>query len=61
MDLLQKDGYRLRAPEPEDLGVMMQFENTPSLWEVYSRIASSHPSLPARVHAIYIRLSEVNP
>ena len=34
MDLLQRDGYRLRAPEPEDLGVMMFFENTPSLWEV---------------------------
>ena len=34
MDLLQKDGYRLRAPEPEDLACMMQFENTPSLWSV---------------------------
>ena len=34
MDLLQKDGYRLRAPEPEDLDCMYQFENTPSLWEV---------------------------
>ena len=34
MDLLQKDGYRLRAPEPEDLDYMLQFENTPSLWEV---------------------------
>lgn len=34
MDLLQKDGYRLRAPEPEDLDGMLQFENTPSLWEV---------------------------
>ena len=34
MDLLQKDGYILRAPEPEDLACMMQFENTPSLWEV---------------------------
>lgn len=34
MDLLQKDGYRLRAPEPEDLDCMLQFENTPSLWEV---------------------------
>ena len=34
MELLQKDGYRLRAPEPEDLDCMMQFENTPSLWEV---------------------------
>lgn len=34
MDLLQKDGYRLRAPEPEDLDCMWQFENTPSLWEV---------------------------
>lgn len=34
MDLLQKDGYRLRAPEPEDLECMMRFENTPSLWEV---------------------------
>lgn len=34
MDLLHKDGYRLRAPEPEDLDCMMQFENTPSLWEV---------------------------
>ena len=34
MDLLQKDGYSLRAPEPEDLACMMRFENTPSLWEV---------------------------
>lgn len=34
MGLLQKDGYVLRAPEPEDLACMMQFENTPSLWEV---------------------------
>ena len=34
MELLQKDGYRLRAPEPEDLDGMMRFENTPSLWEV---------------------------
>jgi len=34
MELLQRNGYRLRAPEPEDLGCMMQFENTPSLWEV---------------------------
>ena len=34
MDLLLKDGYRLRAPEPEDLDCMLQFENTPSLWEV---------------------------
>ena len=44
MDLLQRNGYLLRAPEPEDLDCMMQFENTPSLWEVgnatgpYSRI-----------------------
>ena len=34
MDWLQRDGYRLRAPEPEDLDCMMRFENTPSLWEV---------------------------
>lgn len=34
MDLLQKDGYVLRAPEPEDLECMLQFENTPTLWEV---------------------------
>lgn len=34
MDWLQRDGYRLRAPEPEDLDCMMQFENTPTLWEV---------------------------
>lgn len=34
MSLLERNGYRLRAPEPEDLGVMMRFENTPSLWEV---------------------------
>lgn len=32
--MLQKDGYRLRAPEPEDLEVMYLFENTPTLWEV---------------------------
>ena len=36
MDWLQRDGYRLRAPEPEDLDCMMRFENTPSLWEVSS-------------------------
>ena len=34
MEMLQKNGYRLRAPEPEDLGCMMKFENSPSLWEV---------------------------
>lgn len=34
MQLLQKDGYVLRAPEPEDLASMMLFENTSSLWEV---------------------------
>ena len=34
MELLQRNGYKLRAPEPEDLGCMMRFENTPSLWEV---------------------------
>ena len=34
MSLLERNGYRLRAPEPEDLGVMIRFENTPSLWEV---------------------------
>lgn len=34
MNLLQRNGYRLRAPEPEDLGCMMQFENMPSLWTV---------------------------
>lgn len=45
MELLQRNGYRLRAPEPEDLECMFQFENTPSLWEVgnitgpYSRFA----------------------
>jgi len=34
MNLLQKNGYKLRAPEPEDLSCMMEFENTPTLWEV---------------------------
>lgn len=34
MDLLQRNGYRLRAPEPEDLACMMLFENTTSLWTV---------------------------
>ena len=34
MDLLQKNGYKLRAPEPEDLACMMEFENTPTLWGV---------------------------
>lgn len=34
MDYLQFDGYSLRAPEPEDLDCMLQFENTPALWEV---------------------------
>lgn len=34
MELLQKNGYVLRAPEPEDLASMMLFENTSSLWEV---------------------------
>lgn len=34
MDLLQRDGYRLRAPEPEDLACMVLFENTTSLWAV---------------------------
>ena len=34
MELLQRNGYKLRAPEPEDLVCMMQFENTTSLWEL---------------------------
>lgn len=34
MELLQKDGYILRAPEPEDLDIMYLFENTTALWEV---------------------------
>ena len=34
MNWLQKDGYRLRAPEPEDLECMLRFENTSTLWEV---------------------------
>ena len=34
MDWLQKDGYRLRAPEPEDLDCMMQLENASALWEL---------------------------
>lgn len=34
MELLQKNGYVLRAPEPEDLASMVLFENTSSLWEV---------------------------
>ena len=34
MELFQKNGYRLRAPEPEDLDCMLQFENTSTLWEV---------------------------
>ena len=33
MNALSFDGYRLRAPEPEDLEVMMHFENTPYQWE----------------------------
>lgn len=34
MNLLERNGYRLRAPEPEDLGCMFDFENTSSMWEV---------------------------
>lgn len=33
-DYLKRDGYVLRAPEPEDLACMYLFENTPTLWEV---------------------------
>ena len=33
MDWLRKDGYTLRAPEPEDLDCLTRFENTLSLWE----------------------------
>lgn len=33
-EYLKRDGYVLRAPEPEDLAYMYLFENTPSLWEV---------------------------
>lgn len=32
--LLQRDGYVLRAPEPEDLECMFRFENTSDLWEI---------------------------
>lgn len=31
--LLQRDGYVLRAPEPEDLESMFRFENSSDLWE----------------------------
>ncbi len=31
---LQKNGYVLRAPEPEDLECMFRFENTTDLWEL---------------------------
>lgn len=31
---LQKNGLRLRAPEPEDLEVMFRFENATDVWEV---------------------------
>ena len=34
MELLQRNGCKLRAPEPEDLACMMQFENTTTLWEL---------------------------
>lgn len=34
MELLQRNGYKLRAPEPEDLACMMQFENMTTLWEL---------------------------
>lgn len=34
MELLCRNGYLLRAPEPEDIGCMCRFENTPALWEV---------------------------
>ncbi|MDE6180107.1 MAG: GNAT family N-acetyltransferase, partial [Phocaeicola sp.] len=30
---LQKNGLRLRAPEPEDLEVMFRFENATDVWE----------------------------
>ena len=33
-EYLRRNGYVLRAPEPEDLACMYLFENTPSLWEV---------------------------
>ena len=33
-EYLNRNGYHLRAPEPEDLAYMYIFENTPSLWEV---------------------------
>ena len=32
-EYLKRDGYVLRAPEPEDLADMYQFENTSTLWE----------------------------
>lgn len=31
---LQREGVRLRAPEPEDLEVMFRFENATDLWEM---------------------------
>ena len=34
MELLQRNGNKLRAPEPEELACMMQFENTTTLWEL---------------------------
>lgn len=31
--MLMRNGYKLRAPEPEDLDAMYRFENEPTLWE----------------------------
>lgn len=33
MKMLMRNGYKLRAPEPEDLDAMYRFENEPTLWE----------------------------
>lgn len=41
--LLSNDRVRLRALEPEDLGLLYRWENDPELWEVGKYLGSLFP------------------
>ncbi len=46
MNLLEKNGVRLRALEPSDVEILYQWENDPAVWGV------SHTLLPFSRHTL---------
>ncbi len=47
---LSNDRIYLRAVEPEDMDVMYEMENDPSMWDISNFTV---PSFPLRIAAIY--------